>query len=249
LSLQVSGYENLGFLSVDYKNNVNSKRKEALKRGDGCAVMDYIQKMQLENPSYFYSIQLDDDNQINNIFLGDSRPIVDYGHSGDVLCFDTTYLTNSYGRPFAPFIRVNHHKQSIIFGATLLYDETIISFKWLFETFFIAMSGKQPRTIFTNQSVAMAKAIDEVFLESNHHLCVWHIYQNAAKHLNHVFHSSNCFASYLGNCVYDYEDEWLDAWNNMLKEYDLLDNECLTKIFAVKEKWAMVLVDLCSLLI
>ena len=22
-----------------------------------------------------------------------------------------------YGRPFAPFIRVNHHKQSIVFGA------------------------------------------------------------------------------------------------------------------------------------
>ena len=60
----------------------------------------------------------------------------------------------------------------------------------------------------------MAKAIEEVFPESNHCLCVWHIYQNDAKHLNHVFHSSNCFASNLGYCVYDYEDEdeWLDAW-------------------------------------
>jgi len=40
--------------------------------------------------------------------------------------------------------------QSIIFGVALLHDETIISFKWLFETFFSAMFGKQPRTIFTN---------------------------------------------------------------------------------------------------
>ena len=111
------------------------------------------------------------------------------------------------------------------------------------------MSGKPPRTIFTDQSITMAKAIEEVFLESNHRLCVWHIYQNAAKQLNHVFHSSNCFASDLGNCVYGYEDEWLDAWNNMLKEYDLVDNEWLTEIFAVKEKWAMVLVDIYSLLI
>jgi len=88
----------------------------------------------------------------------------------------------------------------------------------------------------------MAKAIQEVFPKSNHRLCVWHNYQNAAKHLNHVFHSSNHFAYDLGNCVYDYEDEdeWLDAWNNMLKEYDLLDNEWLTEIFSVKEKWAMV---------
>ena len=35
LSMQVGGYENLGFLNVDYKNHVNSKRREALKRGDG----------------------------------------------------------------------------------------------------------------------------------------------------------------------------------------------------------------------
>ena len=97
LSMQVGGYENLGFLNVDYKNHVNSKRRDALKRGDGRAMMDHFRKMQLEDPSYFYSIQLDDDNQILNIFWADSRSIVDYGHFGDVICFDTTYQTNSSG--------------------------------------------------------------------------------------------------------------------------------------------------------
>ena len=72
------------------------------------------------------------------------------------------------------------------------------------------MSGKQPKTILTDQSAAMAKAIAEVFVESNHHLCVWHIYQNAAKKLSHVFHSSKQFTTDLGNCRYDYEDE--DEW-------------------------------------
>ena len=85
------------------KNHVNSNRREALKRGDSRVVMDCFKKMQLEDPSYFYSIQLDDDNQILNIFWADSRYIVDYGYFWDVICFDTTYQTNSYGRPFAPF--------------------------------------------------------------------------------------------------------------------------------------------------
>ncbi|KAK9993571.1 hypothetical protein SO802_023274 [Lithocarpus litseifolius] len=242
LSMQVGGYENLGFLNVDYKNHVNSKRREALKKGDGRAVMDYFRKMQLEDPSYFYSIQLDDDNQILNIFWADSRSIVDYGHFGDVICFDTTYRTNSYGRPFAPFIGVNHHKQSIIFGVALLYDETIMSFKWLFETFLSAMSGKQPKTIFTDQSAAMANAIEDVFPESNHRLCVWHIYQNAAKRLHHIFNSSSQFQNDFSNCVYDFEDEneWMVAWSNMLETYDLTDNPWLREMFDVKEKWCMV---------
>ncbi|KAK4594706.1 hypothetical protein RGQ29_018416 [Quercus rubra] len=128
--------EKSGFLNVDYKNHVNSKRREA--------VMDYFRKMQLEDPSYFYSIQLDDDNQILNIFWADSRSIVDYGHLGDIVCFDTTYRINSYGRPFAPFIG------------------------WLFEIFLSAMLGKQPKTIFIDQSFAMANAIEDVFPESNH---------------------------------------------------------------------------------
>ena len=68
LSMQAGGRENLGFLDVDYKNYIHCKRRMALKKGDGCAVMEYFHKMQLEDPSYFYSIQLDDDDQIMNIF-------------------------------------------------------------------------------------------------------------------------------------------------------------------------------------
>ena len=122
-------------MDVDYKNHVHNERRMALRKGDGLAMMEVFHKMQLADPSYFYLIQVDDDGQIMNIFWADTRSKVDYGNFRDVICFDTTYRTNRYDRPFAPFVGVNHHKQSIIFGAALLYDETIESFKWLFETF------------------------------------------------------------------------------------------------------------------
>jgi zinc finger SWIM domain-containing protein 3 len=96
LSLQAGGRENLGFLDVDYKNYVHSNRMRALKKGDGHAVMEYFRNMQLEDPSYFYSIQLDDNDLIMNILWADGRSVVDYGHFGDVICFDTTYRTNTY---------------------------------------------------------------------------------------------------------------------------------------------------------
>jgi zinc finger SWIM domain-containing protein 3 len=40
--------------------------------------MEYFHKMQLEDPSYFYSIQLDDDDLIMNIFWVGVRSVVDY---------------------------------------------------------------------------------------------------------------------------------------------------------------------------
>ncbi|XP_033136342.1 protein FAR1-RELATED SEQUENCE 5-like [Brassica rapa] len=188
MSMEVGGRENLGFLEKDYRNYIYRKRMSTMVKGDAGAVLEYFQKKKEENSSFFYSMQLDVDDMITNIFWADDRSISDYNLFGDVVCFDTTYKTNDYDRPFAPFVGVNHHKQTVVFGAALLYDETTESFKWLFETFLGAMSGKQPRTILTDQSAAMANAIVKVFPETKHRLCVWHIYVNAAKNLSRVFH-------------------------------------------------------------
>ena len=78
LSMQVGGHENLGFLDYDYKNHVHCETRKVLKKGDDRVVIEYFHKMQLEDPSYFYSVQVDDDGLILNIFWADARSIVDY---------------------------------------------------------------------------------------------------------------------------------------------------------------------------
>jgi hypothetical protein len=103
-----------------------------------------------------------------------------------ILCLLTP--TNKFEMTFAPLLETNHHKQIIIFGAALLFNETIPSFIWLFETFVIAMEGNHPSTIFTDPDAAMAGAIAYVFPNTSHRLCLWHIYLNASKHLSHVIH-------------------------------------------------------------
>jgi hypothetical protein len=97
--------------------------------------------------------------------------IVDYVYFGDMMTFDTTFGTNKELRPLAVFTGLNHHKGVVIFGAALLYDEIVESFKWLFESFLDAHAGKKPRSIFTDQDAAMAKALGEVMPETWHGLC------------------------------------------------------------------------------
>jgi zinc finger SWIM domain-containing protein 3 len=67
---------------------------------------------------------------------------MDYACFGDVVSFDTTFQTNKFEMPFAPILGTNNHKQTILLGAALLFDETIPSFVWLFESFLTAMFGK-----------------------------------------------------------------------------------------------------------
>ncbi|KAG9444843.1 hypothetical protein H6P81_016183 [Aristolochia fimbriata] len=85
------------------------------------------------------------------------------------------------------------------------------------------MSGKRPKSIFTDQSVVMAKAIATVLSDTHHRLCTWHIFQNALKHLNHVFRQGTKFRSDFSRCIYEYESEseFLAAWERMLNGHDL----------------------------
>ncbi|XP_042443240.1 protein FAR1-RELATED SEQUENCE 5-like isoform X1 [Zingiber officinale] len=239
---QVGGRDNLGFIPQDYNNYLRAKRTRNIRVGDTGGVLEYLQKMQFDDPNFFYAIQVDEDDLITNIFWCDAKMRADYGNFGDVVCFDTTYRKNNEGRPIALFVGVNHHKQSIIFGAALLYDETSLTFEWLFDTFTKAMCEKKPITILTDQDAAMAKALTSRWPETHHRLCIWHIYQNAAIHLSRVFSEFKDFTKDFASCIYDFDEEedFISSWNMMLTKYALEDNDWLRRMFCIKEKWALV---------
>ena len=71
---------------------------------------------------------MDVDSQITNIFWTNHKMIADYDLFGNVVCFGTTNQTNKNYHPLTPIIRMNHHKQILVFGAALLYDETTETF-------------------------------------------------------------------------------------------------------------------------
>ncbi|XP_074374818.1 protein FAR1-RELATED SEQUENCE 5-like [Apium graveolens] len=199
-------------------------------------------KKQAEDPNFTYAIQVDVEDLITNIILADARMKVYYDRFGDVVCFDTTYHKNKESRLFAIFIGVNHHKQTIIFGGAMLYDETIETFEWLFDTFSRTMSGKKPSTILTDQDAAMDKALSTQWPETKHRHCVWHMYQNEAKHLSSIFDKFKSFVKEFSSCVYDHDEvfEFTRAWDDMLEKYNLKDNEWLKNLYENKKKWALV---------
>ncbi|XP_062114158.1 protein FAR1-RELATED SEQUENCE 5-like [Humulus lupulus] len=242
MARRAGGRENLGMIPLDYKNYLRTKRMIQMRLGETGGVLEYLQRMQSKDPNFFYAIQVDVDDLITNIFWADAAMITSYFHFGDVISFDTTYRKNQEGRPFAMFLGVNNHKQTTVFGTALLYDETAETFMWLFDTFATAMSGKKPKTILTDQDAAMAKALSSQWPETYHRLCIWHIYQNAAKHLNNVFEKFREFSKEFSNCIYDYdeESEFVEAWNNMLIKYDLEGNDWLKQMYDLREKRALV---------
>jgi zinc finger SWIM domain-containing protein 3 len=75
------------------------------------------------NDGFYFQMDLDGESRLRNVFWADARSRACYEDFGDVVTFDTMYLTNKYGMRFALFVGVNHHGQSILFRARLLSDE------------------------------------------------------------------------------------------------------------------------------
>ncbi|XP_062221242.1 protein FAR1-RELATED SEQUENCE 5-like [Phragmites australis] len=230
-----AGAENVHLLKKD-------SEKKYLQPSYAQALLEYLKNKQSENPSFFYAVQLDDDGRIANFFWTDGQAIVDYACFGDVVSFDTTFKRNRSEMPFSPFVGTNHHKQTIIFGAALIYDEFSESFPWLFQTFLTAMSGKQPATIFTDQSSEISKAIGLVFSNSSHCLCLRHICHNVVKHLSNGICNHPQFLSDFKKCVYEKRSiVCFDLkWKELVSAYNLQGNTWMKNLSALREKWAAV---------
>lgn len=147
-------------------------------------MLSYFKSCQLKNLGFFYAFQMDVEGRLANCFWIDSRSKMAYKYFGDVVTFDSTYLTNKYKMSFVPFTGVNHHQQSILFSCALLWDETIESFFWLLSTWLEAMSGISSKTIITDQDVAISNAVAKVFPKVNHHYCMWYIEKKVPEYLN-----------------------------------------------------------------
>lgn len=131
--------------------------------------------MQARCSGFYFSMDLDEESRPKNVFWADYRCWQSYKEFGDVVTFDTRYLTNKYDMPFALFVCVNHHGQSTLLGCGLLSNEDTGTFVWLFKTWLQCMYGKAPNGILTDQDRVMQNAIEIVFPNIKHRWCLWHI--------------------------------------------------------------------------
>ncbi|XP_042950292.1 protein FAR1-RELATED SEQUENCE 5-like [Carya illinoinensis] len=195
--------------------------------------------MQYKNPRFFALMDLDDEGRLKNVFRADPRSRAAYQYFGDVVTFDTTYLTNRYGMPFALFVGVNHHGQSILLGAGLISSEDTETFVWLFQTWLQCMDGIAPRAIITDQDKAMKNVIAIVFPESRHRFCLWHILKKVPEKLgSHVLFKSGMKTS-LMKCVYDTQsvEEFENCWEQLITTYNLHENAWLQSLYDEREHW------------
>ncbi|XP_042942940.1 protein FAR1-RELATED SEQUENCE 5-like [Carya illinoinensis] len=206
LVVDARGFENLQFQEKDCRNFINKSRYLRMSKGGGEALNQYFKRMRDQNDGFISNMDVDDDGRVQNVFWADARSRAAYEYFGDVVTFDTMYLTNRYGMPFTPFVGVNHHGQSILLGAGLLSSvssEDTHIFVWLFREWLDCMNGRAPKAIITDQDRAMKSAIVIVFPETRYGYCFWHIMRKLPEKLRSHAKFNSGLKIYLQTALYD----------------------------------------------
>eukprot|EP00268_Persea_americana_P058338 TRINITY_DN704_c2_g1_i1.p1 TRINITY_DN704_c2_g1~~TRINITY_DN704_c2_g1_i1.p1 ORF type:complete len:781 (+),score=116.72 TRINITY_DN704_c2_g1_i1:322-2664(+) len=225
-------------IETEGMDKLNDRRKEVKNfiDGDVNAIQKLFAERSSKNPSLFYQMEVNKEGHLN-VFWVDGRCRASYNYFGDVITFDTTYLTNKYNMPLALFVGVNHHGQSVLLGCGLLANEATETFTWLFQTWLKAM-GWPPISIITDQSPSIQAAVKMVFPEIRYRLCPSHIMKRRNEMFSGMLNKREVM-SVMSKCVYDSfkVEDFVRDWNDMIKKYSLEKNEWLQSLYEVRELW------------
>jgi len=140
--------------------------------------------------------------------------------------------------PFAPFIGVNNHCQSILLGCGLLSSEDTRTFIWLFTCWLRCMSNKAPLGIVTDQCKAMKNAIEIVFPNARHKWCLWHIMKKVPEKLQ-GYSSYKQIKHDMKQLVYESVslDGFECGWDKFITENGLHENAWLLTLYEDRHRW------------
>lgn len=233
------GYQNAGFVQADMNAQSDKGRYLGLDEGDAQVMLEYFKRIQKENPNFFYAIDLNEEQRLRNLFWVDAKSRSDYASFNDVVSFDTSYIKINDKLPFAPFVGVNHHFQSMLLGCAMVADETKSTFVWLMKTWLRAMHGQAPRVIITDQDNALKEAIEEVFPNTRHCYSLWHILEKIPETLAHVIKQHENFLSKFNKCIFkSWTDDKFDMkWWKMVTRFELHNDEWIRSLYDDRKKW------------
>ncbi|XP_022029443.2 protein FAR1-RELATED SEQUENCE 5-like [Helianthus annuus] len=233
----MGGHHNVRGTPTDFKNWSQSVRLYIGDR-DAQLVIDRLKERSESLPDFYYEFVVEK-GQLRSIFWADEISKINYEVFGDVLAFDATYHTNKYNMIFVPFTGVDNHKQCVTFGAGLLFNETTESYKWLLESFLKAHK-KQPKLVLTDQDPSMKAAISEVFTDSRHRLCMWHIMKKLpTKIAGDLFQNSELRALMhrLVWSIHMKPSTFETRWQLLMEEYGLQDHDWLKDMYSIRDQW------------
>ncbi|OAY72783.1 Protein FAR1-RELATED SEQUENCE 6 [Ananas comosus] len=227
----------------DSRIEIGNIRKLELEEGDLEVLLSYFDKMQDQNPYFFYSLDMNEEGQLRNVFWADARSRGSYSYYGDVVKVSVANFTDLSNVLFITFTGVNHHGQEVLLACGLVTDRTFQTYTWLFNKFLRCMNDRPPNAIITDHCRNIVTAIRKVFPHVQHRFCLWSILKALPEKLRGV-EEMEAIGLKFQRVVYDslLIPDFEKEWQEMIGQFKLEGNEWFSNLYEIREHWAPVFV-------
>ena len=145
----------------------------------------------------------------------------------EVLLMDCTYKTNRYRMPLLVIAGHTSIGTTFIVALAFLSGEDAEDYKWVLEQVkkvYFSLALDDPIAIVTDREKGLIKAINDIYPQSHHCLCVWHVKMNVKRNCRASFESEDAYEEFLEawkKVIYAFtKDACIDAWNELAAKYD-----------------------------
>ncbi|KAG2611413.1 hypothetical protein PVAP13_4KG163815 [Panicum virgatum] len=210
--IAILSYLRGGLTALPYKTknvqNMRTKINREVTGNDMTQAMEYFRKRKMQDSTFYFRFQVDNDMKVKNIFWREGISLKWYAEYGDCISFDTTYMTNRYNLPFAPFVGITGHAHTSLLASKI------------------------------DQDKAMRSAIEKVFPNSKHRNCFFHIKSKCYNKNLRCFAVNKGLPEKFEDIVYFSvtEDEFEMLWQGMIAEYKLEKNKYFNKMWETRKR-------------
>uniref|UniRef100_M4DVR7 Protein FAR1-RELATED SEQUENCE n=1 Tax=Brassica campestris TaxID=3711 RepID=M4DVR7_BRACM len=167
----------LPFIEKDVRNFVRACKRsvqesDALlnekRESDLMELLESCKGFAERDMGFVYEFTSDESGKVESLAWAYGECVQGYSMFGDVVVFDTSYRSITYGLLLGVFFGMDNGGSAILLGCVLLQDETCRSFTWALQTFVRFMRGGHPQTIVTDIDTGLKDAIERELPNTNH---------------------------------------------------------------------------------
>ncbi|CAB4420234.1 unnamed protein product [Rhizophagus irregularis] len=210
---------------------------------DAATMLLYLLKQREDDPDYVVIPRLEGPaNELTGLFWMTSYQCNDlWPKFHDVIVYDTTSKTNRYEMALSLFVAIDNNYKSRIIAQALTKYENQGDFNWILQCTLLATNDFPPKVLFTDSDPAIIAAVQVVYPQTRHLLCVYHLFENVKKKAKSKLRGDivSSFVSDFYAMRNSHSEEQFDMkYQEMLSNYEPCRPYLEKRLYPSRESWA-----------
>ena len=231
------------FTSMDIRNAKTSIRRETL------GFLSPIQALlrSLQAGDWWIRLLKDANEHVTHLFFSKPSAHLFLKQFWNVILMDCTYKTNRYKMPLLVITGVTNLNTTYYLAFCFLRAEETDDYAWALEQLrelLLHVEVPDPGCIITDRELKCISQIKEVFPQTQHLLCIWHINKNVVAHCKKHFADTESWETFYkqwNEVVYAHTTaDFNTKWNSLQDDYPGEVSAYLSTVWVTHWKWRFV---------